>query len=100
MGNQEEEREYEKAIKKGKFELECPYLEIIEIYETIKEKLAEKGWTDQTPLYSRQILALRNKLEKDRKLREVEAQKAQKQKNHRVYSRQQGAWQAKDLSLS
>jgi len=77
-----EEREYEKAIKKGKFELECPYLEIIEIYEEIKEMLVQKGWTDQTPIYTRQILLLHNKLEKDKKLREIEALKAQKQKEY------------------
>ena len=79
---EQKEREYEKAIKKGKFEFECPYLEIIEIYEDIKRKLIEKGWAEQTPIYTRQILFLHDKLEKDKKLREIEALKAQKQKEY------------------
>jgi len=72
-------RDYELEIKKGHFEVMCPYPEIIRIYENVKEMLAERGWHEQTHIYSQQIKHYRDKLEKDEKLRELEAQKAQKQ---------------------
>ncbi|MHA2474740.1 MAG: hypothetical protein ACXAES_16070, partial [Promethearchaeota archaeon] len=36
-------REYEVALRRGKFELECPYPEIINIYESAKETAVERG---------------------------------------------------------
>jgi len=37
-------REYEVAIRKGKWETECVYPEIIKIYEKAKEISSERGW--------------------------------------------------------
>ncbi|MHA2392776.1 MAG: hypothetical protein ACXAEX_12590, partial [Promethearchaeota archaeon] len=78
------EREYDsamkKAIKKGKIVDQTPYPEIIEIYVKIKDKLVEKGWTDQVGIYSNQIKIYQEKFQKSKKLREVEVKKAEKQK--------------------
>ena len=77
-------REYElhlkKAIHKGSILKECAYPRIIKIYEEVREKAKEKGWKDQVKLYDDQIQYYQNLLEKDKKLRHVEAQKIQKQK--------------------
>ena len=77
-------REYElnlkKAIKKGSIVKECAYPSVIEIYEEVRDKVKEKGWKDQEKLYDDQVQHYQNLLEKDKKLRHMEAQKIQKQK--------------------
>ncbi|TFF94929.1 MAG: hypothetical protein EU543_00040 [Promethearchaeota archaeon] len=76
-------REYEQILKKelkqGSLPEENPYPEVIEIYENIYKKLLEKGWKRQAQIYSKQINLYQEKLEKDRKLRKIEAEKKQKQ---------------------
>ncbi|MHA1284033.1 MAG: hypothetical protein ACTSQP_16165, partial [Promethearchaeota archaeon] len=72
-------REYDLAIRKGNFDIECPYPEIIKTYTHIRDLLREKGWNDQVQIYQRQVQLYTEKLEKDKKLREIEAQKKQKQ---------------------
>ncbi|MHA1293527.1 MAG: hypothetical protein ACTSQJ_12790, partial [Promethearchaeota archaeon] len=76
------EREYTASIKKGKFEIECPYEEIIDIYTEIRKKLLEKEWKEQAFIYANQIKIYKEKLERDKKLREIEAQKALKEKEY------------------
>jgi len=77
-------REYElnlkKAISKGSIVKECAYPSVIKIYEEVRDKTKEKGWKDQSKLYEDQIQHYQILLEKDKKLRHVEAQKIQKQK--------------------
>jgi len=73
-------REYEVALRKGKFELKCPYPEIINIYRTTKQKSQERGWETNVAIFASQILAFTEKLEKDKRLRQIEAEKIQKQK--------------------
>ncbi|MBY8983006.1 MAG: hypothetical protein KGD57_08660 [Candidatus Lokiarchaeota archaeon] len=73
-------RSYEITLKKGGFEQECPYFEIIEIYKDIINKLLDKGWISQLENYSREIEIYKKKLEKDKNLREIENQKISKQK--------------------
>jgi len=75
-------RDYELDIKKGKFDIKCPYEELIGIYEYIRKLLIDKGWNDQAVIYTKQVKLLHEKLEKDIKLRKIEAQKAQKQKEY------------------
>jgi len=77
---EEKARLYEFAIRQGKFEEKCPYQEIIDIYTEAKNNLTEQGWAEQAIIYTKQINIYLGKLEKDKKLREIEAQKAQKQK--------------------
>ncbi len=77
-------RDYELAIKKGGFEKECPYPKIIKMYEDIGYKLNENGWNEQAVIFNSQIKFYNKKLEKDKKLREIEAQKVQKQKKFEV----------------
>ncbi|MFX0031258.1 MAG: hypothetical protein ACFE9P_01230, partial [Candidatus Hermodarchaeota archaeon] len=69
-------REYELAIKRGKFEEECPYPTVIEIYKSIREKVYAKNWTEEAKIYTNQIILYQEKLDRDRKLREIETQKA------------------------
>ncbi|MGM0469810.1 MAG: hypothetical protein ACQERB_13500 [Promethearchaeati archaeon] len=76
-------REYEinlkKELKEGNFPETNPYLEVIDIYEQVYKKLMKKGWKGQAEIYSKQIKLYNEKLEKDRKLREIEDEKKQKQ---------------------
>jgi len=74
-------RNYELAIKKNKYEIKCPYPKIIKIYEDIRQKLIDYGWNEQAVIYQKQIKFYHEKLERDKKLREIEAQKVQKQKD-------------------
>jgi len=72
-------REYEVALRKGKFELKCPYLEIINIYERAKIIAHERGWNTEVAIFLSQINTFKEKLEKDKRLRQIEAEKAKKQ---------------------
>jgi len=73
-------REYEVALRKGQFERSCPYPEIINTYEKIRNMLLERGLKDDAAIYTTQIQAYKEKLVKDKRLREIEAQKIEKQK--------------------
>ncbi|MFW9781671.1 MAG: hypothetical protein ACFFFB_05240, partial [Candidatus Heimdallarchaeota archaeon] len=68
-------REYELTIKRGNFEKECPYPRIIEMYKDIREKVYLRDWTEEAKIYTNQIILYQEKLEKDSKLRELEAKK-------------------------
>jgi len=70
-----------KALKEGKLVEDSPYLEVIEIYTLIRKKILEKGWTDQGLIYTNQIKFYYDKLEKDKKLREIESEKVKKQQH-------------------
>ncbi|GAH45832.1 unnamed protein product, partial [marine sediment metagenome] len=77
-------REYEiakrSALKEGKDLGEVPYFEIIEIYTKLRNKVLTRGWTDQALIYAKQIKIYQEKLESDKKLRKIEFEKVQKQK--------------------
>jgi len=73
------ERDYEKALKKGKFDQQNPYREIISTYEEIIEILKETGWTDQINPYKETIKHYEEKLTRDEKLREIERQKQEEE---------------------
>ncbi len=73
-------REYEVALRKGQFERSCPYPKIINTYEKIRNMLLERGLKDDAAIYTTQIQAYKEKLVKDKRLREIEAQKIEKQK--------------------
>ncbi len=73
-------RDYELAIKKSKYETKCPYPKIIKVYEDIRQMLIDCSWNEQAMIFNEQIKFYREKLDKDKKLREIEAQKVQKQK--------------------
>ena len=72
-------REYELAIKKKQFDKECPYLEIVEIYKKIREKVYARGWKDESEIYGNQVKLYQERFEKDKRLRELEAEKIRKQ---------------------
>ncbi|KKM96653.1 hypothetical protein LCGC14_1175950 [marine sediment metagenome] len=74
-------REYEVALRKGSFKLKCPYLEIINIYKSARQIALEKGWETEVVIFLSQIQAYTQKLEKDKRLREIEAEKIKKQKD-------------------
>ncbi|MFX1387104.1 MAG: hypothetical protein ACFE9M_07820 [Promethearchaeota archaeon] len=73
-------RDYELAIKKNKFDIKCPYPKIIKAYENIRQTLINFGWNEQAMIFNEQVKFYQEKLEKDKKLRIIEAQKVQKQK--------------------
>ena len=70
-----------KAIKKGELLEETPYPEIIEIYKEIRQEVSTRGWGAQVNIYSNQIKIYQDKLERDKKLFEVEAEKSKRQKD-------------------
>jgi len=78
--NEKMARDYELAIKRGQFEKECPFEEIIDSYKEIRKKVYARGWQEEAEIYSNQIKLYIEKLEKDKRLRELESQKAKKQK--------------------
>ncbi len=84
-------RDYELAIKKGNFATECPYPEIVEIYRHITKLLLKQGWRQQIETFSEQTEIFEKKLEKDKKLREVEAKKLEKQKEYENFKKIQEA---------
>jgi len=75
-------REYEsqkiRALKNGRFEELCVYPDVIVMYEEARRLLTEKGWVEQAKIYANQIQIYKEKLEKDIKIRELEALKAEK----------------------
>jgi hypothetical protein len=71
-------REYEVALRKGKFELKCPYPEIIKLFKEAKQIASEKGWKTDVTIFSSQISTFKQKLEKDNRLRQIEAEKMKK----------------------
>ncbi len=73
-------REYEVALRKGKFGLKCPYPEIINIFKTARQLSLEKSWETDAAIFLSQVQAYKEKLEKDKKLRQIEAEKVEKQK--------------------
>jgi hypothetical protein len=73
-------RDYELAIRKGKFEIKSPYPKIIKIYEDINQILIKLGWDRQAVIIKKQIKFYSKKLETDKTLREIEAQKVEKQR--------------------
>ena len=75
-------REYDRAIREGNFDVEPPYENAIKIYEEVRDMLQDKGWTSQTAVYIKQINITKQKLEKDKKLREVEGEKGEKDKKY------------------
>ena len=72
------ERVYESEIKKGNFDLEPPYENLIGIYEEMQKMLIENAWNDQAKITTRQIQVYKNKLEQDKRLRAVELEKIRK----------------------
>ncbi|MFX1574956.1 MAG: hypothetical protein ACFFB0_19640 [Promethearchaeota archaeon] len=75
-------RAYNLVISKGKFKIMSPYLKIIKIYEYLSKKVIEHGWNEQAVIFDNQIEFYYKKLEKDKKLRKIEAQKVQKQREY------------------
>lgn len=72
-------REYEVALRQGKFGLKCPYPEIIEIFKNAKQIASESGWETEVTIFSSQINNYKEKLQKDNRLRQIEADKGRKQ---------------------
>ncbi|MBN1215076.1 MAG: hypothetical protein JXA99_06475 [Candidatus Lokiarchaeota archaeon] len=79
-------REYEIQLKRGNFDIECPYEEIMNIYRKIRDELHKYGWNEESLIYTNQIKLYKTKLEKDIRLREIEKKKSEeKQKLEKIY---------------
>ncbi|MFX1358017.1 MAG: hypothetical protein ACFFA8_12135, partial [Promethearchaeota archaeon] len=96
-------RDYEiamkKAVKKGKLIDESPYPEIIEIYNLIREKVFDRGWQDQVSIYTNQIKIYQEKMKNDLKLREIEAQKIEKEKQFEELQKVKKKQKSSDFGL-
>ena len=69
-------KEYEKERKKGRIlYLDCPYEKIIEIYKEVVKRFESIGWKEESSKLIDSIEYYNNKLEKDKRLREIEARK-------------------------
>lgn len=76
-------REYKVARTKGNFKVECPYPEIIGLYEYIKKLLLERGWSNEASHCDIKIKSFQDKLKQDKNLREIEARKAEKEQYYK-----------------
>lgn len=80
-------REYDIEFRKRGIEVPCPYQDIIKKYRNLKDMLKERGWEGHIDIINKQLKFFKEKLEKDKKLRDVEAQKIQKQKEYEDHMR-------------
>ncbi|MBY8985975.1 MAG: hypothetical protein KGD65_12950, partial [Candidatus Lokiarchaeota archaeon] len=69
-----------KAMRKGEIVEDTPYSEVINIYKEIREKVYARGWKEQAEVYANQIKIYQEKLDKHVKLLEIEAKKAERQR--------------------
>ena len=80
-------REYEshkiRALKSHQFEDQCVYPDVIVMYEEVRRLLIERGWVDQAKIYANQIKIYTEKLANDIKIRELEAMKAEKDREYK-----------------
>ncbi|MHA2036671.1 MAG: hypothetical protein ACW98X_09580 [Promethearchaeota archaeon] len=97
---EKETREYELALRKGKFELVCPYPDIINILRNTMQKAQERGWETEVAILLSHIQLYREKLEKDKRLRQIETEKVQKQKDIEEVSKIQQEKQMSELELA
>jgi hypothetical protein len=73
-------RDYELLLKKGEFEVECPYIDLVKIYEDLYHRVLAKGWGEEAKIYLNQSRLYQDKYQKDKRLREVEAQKIEERR--------------------
>ena len=85
--NREYEINLKKALKKGEMIENNPFEEIIEIYTFVRNKLLSKGWEQQAGIYTNQIKIYQEKLENDKKLRDMELEKIKKQKEYEHFKK-------------
>ncbi len=76
----EYEIEFKKAIKKGNLDINSKYPKIIEIYSEARETALSKGWKNEAKIYSTHIRKYKELLDRENQIREIEAKKAQKDK--------------------
>ncbi len=73
-------KEYEKEIKKGRIlYLDCPYEKLIEIYKEVVKRFESIGWKEESSKLIDSIEYHNDKLEKDKRLREIEERKLAKE---------------------
>jgi len=69
-------KEYEQEIKMSSIiHLDCPYEKIIEIYKEVKKRFENIGWKEESRKLINSIRYYNDKLEKDKRLREIEERK-------------------------
>ena len=86
QGAENQAKAYEQELKKGILYVECPYEEIIAIYQKAKAEFEKIGWIEQANQIDNSIRYYQEKLENDKKLRiyEVEKQKEEEKLRHKV----------------
>ena len=75
----EYERKKLEALKEGNLDFDCIYPELIEVYKEVRDMLLKRNWLKQAEPFIDSIRICQEKLTQDMKLREIEAQKIQKQ---------------------
>lgn len=69
-------KDYEELVKAGDFlNYNCPYESIIEIYEATRKAFKDIGWNEESVRFTDSIQYYRDKIEEDKKLREIEKKK-------------------------
>jgi hypothetical protein len=74
------EIEFKKAIKEGNLALDSKYPKIIEIYSEARDTALSKGWKNEAKIYSTHIRKYKELFDRENQIREIEAKKAQKDK--------------------
>jgi len=76
----EYEIEFKKAIKKRNLDIPTKYPEVLNIFNEAREMALSKGWNDEAKIYSSQIRKFTDLFEREKQIRDLEARKAQKDK--------------------
>ncbi|MHA1459235.1 MAG: hypothetical protein ACTSQR_06200, partial [Promethearchaeota archaeon] len=96
-------RDYEvalkKELKKGTLIEESPFSKIIGVYNQIRESVISKGWKDQVAIYTNQVKIYQEKWEKDKKLRKIESEKDEKQKQFIEAQKAPSAYDGKSIRI-
>ncbi len=78
-------QEYELKIKSGIFDFEAPYEKIINIYREARKLFEEINWKDESTKLLDTIKFYKEKLENDKKIRSLEAEKVKQRGEELLY---------------
>jgi hypothetical protein len=76
---------FKKAVKEGNMNIESKYPKIIKIYTKARDSVLEKGWNEDAAILSGHIRKYSELLEKEKRIREIEAKKDEEKKSYEEF---------------
>ena len=80
---------FKKAVKEGNLNIESKYPKIIKIYTKARDSVLEKGWNEDAAILSSHIRKYSELLEKEKRIRELEAKKEEEKKTYEEFQKLQ-----------